>query len=165
MDAFSIALNEMLVNTYRSISSIEEAMLKDLSSGRLSISEMHMIESIGRGKEAGRSITDIAQELEITLPSVTMAIKKLEKKGFVTKERCAEDGRRVYAKLTRDGVRADVAHRFFHRQMIKTIGRNIPDDEKETLLRCLQSLNSFFKQKAEELSRSDDNFGKEGDNT
>lgn len=151
MDLFSIELNEMLVNTYRAVLSIEEAMLKDLSSGRLSISEMHMIESIGKNKEKGMSITDIAQQMDITLPSVTMAIKKLEKKGFVTKEKNANDGRMVFVKLTREGVRADIAHRYFHRQMIKAIGKTIPDHEKEVLLKCLQSLNAFFKEKAEEL--------------
>lgn len=151
MNPFSAEINEMLVTTYRSIGVIEEAMLKDMSSGQLSISEMHMIEAIGRDKEAGRIITDIAAELNVTMPSVTMAIKKLEKKGYVLKRRCSEDGRRVYVSLTKEGLRADIAHRYFHRQMVKTLVTKLSAYEKETLLNCLRELNTFFKSTARSI--------------
>ena len=72
MDTFSRELNDLMMDTYRSIGILEEAMLKDLSHGALSISELHMIEAIGKDMENGRSITDLAQEQNITLPSVTI---------------------------------------------------------------------------------------------
>ena len=111
MDPFATELNLLFMHTYRSIHNVEEAMLKSLSNGSLSIGEMHIIECIGRGGNNGASITAIAQDMEISLPSATVAVKKLEKKGFVLKSRGAEDGRRVYMKLTETGRRAEVAHR------------------------------------------------------
>ena len=80
MDPFSAQLNEMLVNTYRSVLAIEEAMLLNFSGDSLSISEMHMIEAVGDAGPGGRMITDIAQALSISPPSVTMMVKRLEKK-------------------------------------------------------------------------------------
>ena len=108
MDPFATELNLLFMHTYRSIHNVEEAMLKSLSNGSLSIGEMHIIECIGRGGNNGASITAIAQDMEISLPSATVAVKKLEKKGFVLKSRGAEDGRRVYVQLTETGRRAEV---------------------------------------------------------
>ena len=148
MDTFGRELNGLLMTTYRSICILEEAMLKDYGQGNLSISEMHMIEAIGMELETGRSITDLAQEQNITLPSVTMCIKKLEKKGFVTKTRCAEDGRRVVVKLTRAGRRAEAAHRYFHRQMANAVKKNITPEEQAALLKALSLLNAFIEERA-----------------
>ena len=151
MDPFKAAINEMLVTTYRSIGAIEEEMLRDMSSGRLSISEMHMIEVIGRDRESGRNVTDIAAELNITMPSVTMAIKKLEKKGYVIKRRCGEDARRVFVSLTREGLRADTAHRYFHRKMVNALADKLSTDERNVLLHALRELNAFLNITAREM--------------
>jgi DNA-binding MarR family transcriptional regulator len=151
LDLLNAALNELLETAYREIGAIEEAMLKDMSGGRLTISEMHMIEAIGREKETGRNVTDLAAELNITLPSVTMSVKKLERKGYVAKRRDSEDGRRVCVTLTRDGRRADVAHRFFHRKMARVLGNKLSIDERETLVNCLTELNAFLRQQAEQM--------------
>lgn len=152
MDPFSAQLNEMLVSTYRSVLAIEEAMLSSISGDSLSISEMHMIEAIGDAGPDGRMITDIAQALDISPPSVTMMVKRLEKKGFVVKARCEKDGRRIYVRLTELGRRADISHRYFHRQMVRTVGRSIPEEEKAALLHGLTALNEFFQKRALELT-------------
>ncbi len=81
MDPYLATLNELFTTTYRSVLKVEEVMLRHLSNNSLTLSEMHMLECIG--KRAGDvTITDIAQELDVTPPSVTMAVKRLEKKGL-----------------------------------------------------------------------------------
>jgi DNA-binding MarR family transcriptional regulator len=159
MDPFSTQLNEMLVKTYRSVLAIEEAMLANLSGDNLSISEMHTIEAIGEGGPEGRTITDIAQALDISLPSVTMMVKRLEKKGFVKKARSDQDGRRIYVRLTELGRRADISHRYFHRQMVRAVSRSIPEAEKDALLHGLKTLNEFFEKRAVELMRKSPDGG------
>ncbi|MEA5066985.1 MAG: hypothetical protein VB065_13160, partial [Eubacteriales bacterium] len=74
MDPYLAELNELLVRAYRSIVKVEEVMLRDLSDTRLTISEMHLLERIGADRTLGRTVTDLAQELDITLPSVTVAL-------------------------------------------------------------------------------------------
>lgn len=151
MKPFETAFNTLLVDTYRSIGKIEEVMLRSISSGTLSVSEMHMLDVIGRRKNEGSTITEIAESLGITLPSVTAAIKRLEQKGYVTKEKSASDGRQVCVKLTEIGLRADVAHRYFHRQMVRSIEKALPDKDRDELMRIAQALNDFFRQKEDEI--------------
>ena len=40
-------MNDMLTEAYRSIIKVEELMLLDLSGGKLTLGEMHVMESIG----------------------------------------------------------------------------------------------------------------------
>lgn len=146
MDAFSAALNDLLVNTFHSILELEEESLRRISASRLSISEMHLLEAIAGGKEEGRSISDIARELSITLPSVTTAVNKLTRKGYVSKCRDQSDGRLVLVQLTREGRRAETAHRVFHRSMVQAASKGLPLDEKQALLKGLLNLHNFFKE-------------------
>ena len=151
MDSFSAELNTLLTTTYRYIVKVEEAMLKNLSRDQLSISEMHMLESVGKGRGEGRSVTAIAQENGVTLPTVTMGINKLVKKGYVTKDRVEGDKRMVCVRLTDAGRRAETAHRFFHRQMVKAIGGAIREDEQPTLLKSLLAMQEFLRKKVDEI--------------
>ena len=112
MDPFSFELNELLVSTYREITRIEELVLRSLSKDTLSIAELHILDVVGRD---GCTVTEIAQSMAISMPSATIAVKKLEKKGYVTKEKDPEDARRVCIRLTLLGRRAEAAHRWFHR--------------------------------------------------
>ena len=73
MDPYLATLNELFTTTYRSVLKVEEVMLRHLSNDSLTISEMHMLESVGK-REDGVTITDIEQDLEVTPPSVTMAV-------------------------------------------------------------------------------------------
>ena len=149
MDPYLATLNELFTTTYRSVLKVEEVMLRYLSNNSLTISEMHMLESIG--KRAGDvTITDIAQELDVTPPSVTMAVKRLERKGYLTKDRSDEDGRRVRVRLTEEGRRAETAHRYFHRQMVRAVARCLEPAQREALLNALQRINEFMRQKVEE---------------
>ena len=155
MDPFLNALNEMLTTTYRSICKVEEVMLQHLSDNKLSISEMHMLESIGKHGSAVTA-TDIAQDLDITPPSVTAMLKKLEKKGFITKDRSGEDARRVQMVLTHEGRRAEIAHRYFHRKMVRAITKDMTQMERDAILSGLQKMNSFLQMGLDEFARGKD---------
>ena len=148
MDPFSHELNELLVSTYREINRIEELVLRGLSKNTLTISELHMLDVVGR---EGCTVTEIAQNMAISMPSATIAIKKLEKKGYVTKEKDAEDARRVCIRLTTLGRKAEAAHRWFHRQMVHNIEKTVGPGERELLLKVVSQMNDFFRQKALEM--------------
>ena len=127
MKPFEEQLNEVIVDTYRSILRVEENILKRSDQTDLSISEIHMLEAVGKGKDRRRTISELAEVLNITLPSVTVAINKLMKKGYVEKVRGEEDGRIVYVSLTRQGRRIDSAHRYFHESMVRSIIRDMTE--------------------------------------
>ena len=116
----------------------------------LTINEMHLIEYVGRSMPRGMTIRELAQQLNIKSPSVTVAVQKLEKKGYVTKTACAQDGRAVRVQLTRAGRRVDAYHQYYHRMMTKRIAQDITEDEKEMLIRAVRNLNMHFVESLEE---------------
>ncbi len=150
MEPFSRELNELLVTTYREITRIEELVLRSLSKNTLSITELHMLDVVG---QKGCTVTEIAQSMGISMPSATIAVKKLEKKGYVTKERDPEDARRVCIRLTIEGRKAEAAHRWFHRQMVKNVEKSFPPEDRELLLKVIREMNVFFTDKARELEK------------
>ena len=146
MKPFEEQLNEVIVDTYRSILRVEENILKRSDQTDLSISEIHMLEAVGKGKDRRRTISELAEVLNITLPSVTVAINKLMKKGYVEKVRGEEDGRIVYVSLTRQGRRIDSAHRYFHESMVRSIIRDMTESEMQALYKGVMKLDTFLKE-------------------
>ena len=125
---------------------VEENILKRSDQTDLSISEIHMLEAVGKGKDRRRTISELAEVLNITLPSVTVAINKLMKKGYVEKVRGEEDGRIVYVSLTRQGRRIDSAHRYFHESMVRSIIRDMTESEMQALYKGVMKLDAFLKE-------------------
>lgn len=148
MNNFSKKLNELLVETYRQITKIEEQAIRQDSKLDLTISELHMLESVSKNKD-GCTISFIAEDQDITLPSVTVAINKLTKKGYVEKQRAAHDGRQVLVKLTREGRKVNAGHQYFHENMVRNIIKEFDEDEQQALVRGIDKLNSFFRRKLE----------------
>ncbi len=146
MKPFEEQLNEVIVDTYRSILRVEENILKRSEQTELCLSEIHMLEAVGKGKDRRRTISELAEVLNITLPSVTVAINKLMKKGYVEKVRGEEDGRIVYVSLTRQGRRIDSAHRYFHESMVRSIIRDMTESEMQALYKGVMKLDAFLKE-------------------
>ena len=147
MDECGKQLNDMLVETYRSILKLEEETLTKSDKFDISISDIHMLEAIGFADEKGKTVSDIASRMGITLPSVTVAINKLARKGFVNKSKHAADGRVVYVSLTQLGVRIVKIHGRFHRQMTNSILKEFTDEEKRILIRGFARMNDYFKKR------------------
>lgn len=145
MDVSLKRMNEMLTDVYRSIIKVEEVMLFRLSSGQLTLSEMHMLESIGKRGGLGITITDIAQDLEITPPSVTAMVKRLERKGYITKDRSSEDARRVHVLLTEKGRRAEIAYRYFQRNFVRDLTDELNIAEREAIVTALEKIDGYIR--------------------
>ncbi len=145
MDLFAEALNDILVKAYRNILRLEEQSLKTISDTSLSINEMHLIECVGKGKEEGVTISNLASELCITRPSATIAVNKLEKKGYVKKINCQDDGRVVYVVLTDKGRKIDDIHRQYHLNMVDAISKELSENERRYLIEGIHKLNNYFK--------------------
>lgn len=149
MNAFETNLNDLLVNTFNYILKFEESSLKMVAEVPVTVTEVHMIESIS--KRSGKSsVSDIATDLNIAVPTATVAVKKLIGKGLVEKAPSSDDGRRFIISLTKHGEKVDKAHEIFHRRMVRNISHEFTDDEKELLLSAIQKLSLFFKEKIED---------------
>jgi DNA-binding MarR family transcriptional regulator len=104
--------------------------------------DMHIIEAINI--EEPRKMSDIAKRLNVTVGTLTTNMNSLEKKGYIIRERSTEDKRVVLVILTEKGRKAFFHHRDFHKKMIRTIVRDLSEDEMKVLIRCMQKLDQFF---------------------
>ena len=156
MDDFSRELNQLLVCTYRDVGKLEEGMLHSVSGMEVSIGELHLMEAIGESKDRGLLVCELAQRVDLTPPTVTVAINKLALKGYVLKTKSMVDKRSVIVTLTRTGKKVNAAHRYFHEQMVRNIEKLLSPAEREGMLRGMQTLNNFFRNALGEMERKDD---------
>ena len=145
MGTFAADLNELLVEIYRNIEILEESELKK-SRLNLSISEIHLIELIAKAG-GGMTVSELAEWLKVTRPSVTVAVNKLVQKGYCEKRRREDDGRAVAVALTKAGRKVEAFHARCHRSMIREISDDLTENEKAELLRTMSRINTYFRTK------------------
>ena len=140
-------LNDLLGLGVNDILWIEEKTLQNGPLSDISVTEIHTIEAIGMYKD--RTMTEVAQDLKITVGTLTTAITKLIKKGYVERKRTEEDRRVVLIHATKKGKLAYRLHEKFHSDMInETIGV-LDEDQEKILVSSLEKLNVFFMEKYE----------------
>lgn len=145
MNKSTIMINKLLVQLFNDVLQIEEQSLKNGVLSDLSITEVHTIEAIGMYSE--RTMSEVAQKLKITVSTLTTAINKLIKKGYVERKRIEEDRRVVLVKLTKRGKLAFRIHEKFHGEMVNNAMEGLNLDEEEILVSSLNKVNDFLKEK------------------
>ncbi len=151
-DTYSKELSDLLVDSFNLVNQLEKNRLKGIKNVDLSISELHVIEAIG-SDDKGTSIREIARNLDITMPSVTVATNKLERKGLVTKIQDEEDRRVVRVVLTPLGKKFDMAHHYFHKRMIRAILTQLKEEDKPTFMNAIRQLHLFFEVNSKSLAK------------
>ncbi len=138
-----LEINRILVEIYDDIIHIEEYSIKNGAFKDLSITEIHTIEAVGL--YGSRTMSEIASKLDITMGTLTTAIDKLIKKGYVERSRSQIDRRIVNVSLTNKGKLAYRIHEKFHMDMVKEIMNDFNYEEEEILLSALRKLNKHLK--------------------
>ncbi len=135
-------LNELLVNLFNNVMDTEAKAVITEEFKDITNNDMHIIEAINI--EEPRKMSDIAGRLNVTVGTLTTNMNSLEKKGYIIRERSTEDKRVVLVVLTEKGRKAFFHHRDFHKKMIRTIVKDLNEDEMKVLIRCMQKLDQFF---------------------
>lgn len=135
-------INDVLVNLFRDILSLEEKAMTGSAFKDLSMNDWHVIEVVGLN--TSKSMSQIARELSITLGSLTIAMNGLYKKGYVERRRGVKDRRVVHISLTEKGVAAYKEHENFHRKMIDAAIQDLSPQETTVLVSSLSKLTDFF---------------------
>lgn len=138
-------LNGLLVELFNDILQIEQNELKKGALSDLSVTEIHTIEAIGMYE--ARTMSEVASDLRITVGTLTTAINKLIKKGYVERKRIEEDRRVVMIELTKSGKVAYRLHDKFHVDMIKATISGLSEDEERILISSMEKVTNFFSDK------------------
>lgn len=144
MDRFAVLLEDVLENMHQSAVKLEKQMFGRHEELPLTASEIHLIACVGELNSEGRTISGVAKALSISLSSATIAINKLEKKGFIQKEKKAGDGRMVYVYLTREGEKAGRYHRFCRRHFFSRLSGILTKKEKACLETILHKVDAYL---------------------
>ena len=136
------ALNELLVNLFNSVMETEEKAIITEQFKDITNNDMHIIDAIGI--EEPRSMSAIAKLLDVTVGTLTTNMNSLENKGYIVRERSKIDKRVVFVLLTEKGKKAFFHHGDFHKKMIKSIVKDLDDEEMKVIIGCMYNLNDFF---------------------
>src|SRR5690554_2907912 len=135
-------INELLVEVFNNILTIEDKELKDLGV-ELSMSEVHVLEAI-RNAELP-TMTNVAKKLRVTVGTLTTSVGTLVKKGYVKRKRGIEDKRVVFLHLTDEALKVLVLHDNFHDKMIEAVFQDLNLGEDEVLIKSLGNVSEYFK--------------------
>lgn len=142
-------VNSYLVKVFNGIMDIEETALRRSQFSDLSIKEMHTIEAIGLHDFC--TSTEVANRLNITVGTLTVAVNNLVRKGYVERFRPEEDRRVVRLGLTKKGKLLYRLHAKFHREMVKETLVGMSEEETEILIKGLENLHKFLFDKQSEI--------------
>ncbi|PKK39163.1 Transcriptional regulator of fatty acid biosynthesis FabT [Clostridiaceae bacterium JG1575] len=135
-------MNHLLVHVFNKILRIEERMIHEEFHLNLSVTEMHTIQAIG--KEGTPNMSEVADQLHITLGTLTTAINRLVDKGYVDRTRDKMDRRQVRVHLTDLGQKAYEIHETYHDRMIQEVLEELSEEEAQVLAGTLVKLSDFF---------------------
>lgn len=144
MTAQQTQLNHFLVHVFNDILRLEETSLQSTSKN-LSLRELHMLEALQNESAYGDvSMAQLARTLNVTAGTLTIGMKTLEQKGFVTRLRSSQDKRRVHVALTERALPVLAAHTAFHTELVTKASAHLSDQQIETLCAALQELHNHF---------------------
>jgi len=142
----SEVLNEFMVDTFYSILHEEERALENLSNGKLTLKEIHVIEAVFKAQKTNNNtFSNIAGALRISLGTLTEAFAKLEKKGYLIKEQDQNDKRVFYIVPTPIAQMINAEHTKWHKKLIDDMIKTIPENDLPNFIDAMKNLREFFK--------------------
>jgi DNA-binding MarR family transcriptional regulator len=132
-------LSELLVDFFNIFHAWEEEAVSSLKS-KLSILEVHAIEALGRRPPL--KMRKLAEIMEISTPSVTAVVDKLEKKGFACRRTTPTDRRVFLIELTKKGIGLFEKHTDQHKNMADRVLACIPEEKVPIFLETLRNIVS-----------------------
>lgn len=138
-------LNKFFVEIFNDILRLEEGSLAKGTHKVLSVNEMHVIEAVYLCEEnKTNTMKELSSKLMITASSLTIAVKTLEQKGYLVRNKNEQDKRKVYVCTTDVAKDAYKEHHKFHEQLITSVSEQLNDAEIAALTLALGTLHRFF---------------------
>lgn len=147
MENVKETLNELLVDLFNHILVLEEKNLQDRGIS-LSMTEVHTLENIQKSKS--KTMSDVARLQLITQGTLTVAVNRLQKKGYVSRLQDAQDKRIIRLSLTAKALDVLAIHDKFHEEMIDSFISDLKIDQDVALITSLRRIMEYFRQNYED---------------
>jgi DNA-binding MarR family transcriptional regulator len=128
-------LTEIMARLSRLMGQEEEAAKEQFNLTTLTLTQMHYMETIS---ELGNpSITELATSLNLSKPTVKVAVDKLIERNYVLKVQSDDDRRSAHIHLTEKGKLINQMHDYAHKRIAEFIRSRLTSEEEESLARML----------------------------
>ena len=142
-------LNDYFLHTALHLLTLEEQCLRKACSKDLSIRELHVLEAVSSLRGAGRNtMAEIARYLHLSPASLTTAVNVLVKKNYVSRRYSPTDRRVIYVDLSETGEEANRKYLDFVRDMIRTVGRDLDEENTDAMIASILSLTEYLEKNA-----------------
>ena len=139
-------IEALLDEFYKTYYKIEEINLNQVIKC-LTTTELHVIEAIG---EQSLTMNELSEKLGITMGTASVAVNKLTDKYFIERNRSEDDRRKVFVRLSKEGLIAFKYHGSFHSNILEKITAEISQKDLDTFISVFQSIvNNLNKVKKE----------------
>jgi len=133
---------EELFNVIQSISrklrDIKEQEIENIKIKDFSLSSFKYIEAIYKMKST--TFIEMAKELKLSKPTVTIMVNKLIEKGFIQKTKSSKDGRVYYLNLTEKGQKIIESYEKIYKKFSERIAELFDKEEMDTLISLLKKI-------------------------
>jgi len=142
MNEYDRKINKLLLNIYDKILVTEEKALNKGIFRDISVAEMHTLEGVGL--YGSRTMSETAATLGVTTGTLTVAVDRLVRKGYVERHRDPTDRRVVRVELTKKGKLAYRMHNKFHTLLMDRLTSPLDGEQRQVLLDTLTGISSFI---------------------
>jgi MarR family transcriptional regulator, organic hydroperoxide resistance regulator len=94
----------------------------------------------------GTSLLALAQHMGVTASTMSLMVDRLERGGYVRRERSSQDGRRVDLRLTESGVAVKKQQKVLEPELIAAMLRRLDPVRRQQALRGLELLAEAAKE-------------------
>lgn len=128
-------------NLLKTGSWIEERIKKALKPLNLTHAQLNALYILDENDPVPVSVNELKEKILVSNPDVTRLLDRLVKKGFVLRETCAENRRKIDISLTDQGRKGFMeAHHFAKESIGSYFERQITEDEAKELRRILHKI-------------------------
>ena len=117
---------------------MEEAAKEQFNFNELTLTQMHYLEKINQ--LLNPNLTELSAEMNLTKPTVNVAIDKLIQKDLIYRVRSDEDRRSTHLHLTEKGKLINQMHDYAHRRLAELMIKDLEPAEKEQLEFLLEKI-------------------------
>lgn len=114
------------------------SLIDDLNIDELSIKQLRYLKILN--STCGMTTSHLAEQLDLSKPSVTEMVKKFIKFDYVYKQSCPQDGRVYYLKLTDKGQQIVDLDEMTHEYLANRLVNALEEDDIKDLIRIFEKL-------------------------
>ncbi|MDP2335870.1 MAG: MarR family transcriptional regulator [Bacteroidota bacterium] len=120
-------LVEIIAKLSGKIVQLEESAKESFNFNELTLTQMHYLETINHLHNP--NMTELAAEMNLTKPTVKVAIDKLIEKDYLYRIRSDEDRRSAHLHLSQKGKQINQMHGSAHKNLAEMMRKNLDDAE------------------------------------